>query len=206
MTFQLIKKLLFQYIEKNHPDIDFYGDKEFEELSAIHGREYKRYIKSRPFCLFERNIEIEREKFCREHPYNANWLKEDEEEEAKEVVEETKEEVLEIKENDSSKESSESSEAVVDLRKPRKRRIIKENMFLDTEENKKYGKIFKCELPGCNRQYTSSFGLKYHMKEGHSKEKLSIPKPFVCSVELCGRKYKNNNGLKYHLKNYHDFN
>ncbi len=206
MTYQLIKKLLFQYIEKNHPDIEIYGDKEFEELTAIHGREYKRYIKSRPLCLYEKNIEIERERYCKENPYNKNWLKEDEE---IPTVCEKKPSPVKV-ESQSSEESVFNNEAIVDtddLKRTRKRRIIKENMFGSSEDSSlKNIKIFKCELPGCTRQYTSSFGLKYHMKEGHSEEKLNVPKPFVCPVEQCGRKYKNNNGLKYHLRNYHDQN
>ena len=65
-------------------------------------------------------------------------------------------------------------------------------------------RIYKCTLDNCNRQYTSAFGLKYHMKEGHSKEKLNVHKPYVCNIQGCGRKYKYNNGLKYHLKTFHN--
>ncbi|WUR02464.1 zinc finger C2H2 domain-containing protein [Vairimorpha necatrix] len=77
----------------------------------------------------------------------------------------------------------------------------------EKNENKKGDgerRIYKCTLGNCNRQYTSAFGLKYHMKEGHSEKKLNVHKPFVCDVKNCGRKYKNNNGLKYHLKTFHN--
>ncbi|EOB13624.1 Zinc finger C2H2 protein [Nosema bombycis CQ1] len=196
MDYRHIKKLLNHYLEKNHPEIDFYKDKEHEELVALHGINYKYYIKAKPFCLYEKFIKIEREKYCKANPYNPNWLDENEDDEEKPQVNQIykKIEILPKEEED---------DEMVDMRKiPRKRRIVKENMFSD--EQGKTLKIYKCELPGCNRQYTSSFGLKYHMKEGHSEEKLNVYKPFICPMDLCGRKYKNNNGLKYHLKNYHD--
>ncbi|ADM11227.1 putative transcriptional G2/M transition repressor [Encephalitozoon intestinalis ATCC 50506] len=65
-------------------------------------------------------------------------------------------------------------------------------------------RVYACEIEGCNKKYTSSFGLKYHMKEGHSEEKMNIFKPYVCPFGGCDKKYKNNNGLKYHIKHYHD--
>ncbi|KAH9411766.1 hypothetical protein HK407_03g05160 [Ordospora pajunii] len=65
-------------------------------------------------------------------------------------------------------------------------------------------RIYACDIDGCNKKYTSSFGLKYHMKEGHSEEKMNIIKPFSCPFSGCDKKYKNNNGLKYHIKHYHD--
>ncbi|KAG5859353.1 hypothetical protein KMI_07g11950 [Encephalitozoon hellem] len=68
----------------------------------------------------------------------------------------------------------------------------------------KGGRVYACEIEGCNKKYTSSFGLKYHMKEGHSEEKMNIFKPYVCPFDGCDKKYKNNNGLKYHIKHYHD--
>ncbi|KMV66456.1 putative G2/M transition transcriptionalrepressor [Encephalitozoon cuniculi EcunIII-L] len=68
----------------------------------------------------------------------------------------------------------------------------------------KGGRVYACEIEGCNKKYTSSFGLKYHMKEGHSEEKMNIFKPYVCPFSGCDKKYKNNNGLKYHIKHYHD--
>lgn len=68
----------------------------------------------------------------------------------------------------------------------------------------KGARVYACEIEGCSKRYTSSFGLKYHMKEGHSEEKMNIFKPFVCPFDGCDKKYKNNNGLKYHIKHYHD--
>ncbi|KAM0672613.1 putative G2/M transition transcriptional factor [Ordospora colligata] len=65
-------------------------------------------------------------------------------------------------------------------------------------------RIYACDIDGCSKKYTSSFGLKYHMKEGHSEEKMNIIKPFGCPFSGCDKKYKNNNGLKYHIKHYHD--
>lgn len=65
-------------------------------------------------------------------------------------------------------------------------------------------RLYVCEIEGCDKKYTSSFGLKYHMKEGHSQEKMNIFKPFSCPFEDCGKKYKNSNGLKYHMKHYHE--
>lgn len=71
-------------------------------------------------------------------------------------------------------------------------------------ETDKNNRIFKCKLDGCSREYTSAFGLKYHMKEGHSEEKMNVYKPYICTYKGCERKYKNNNGLKYHLNKYHN--
>lgn len=68
----------------------------------------------------------------------------------------------------------------------------------------KGARVYACEIEGCSKRYTSSFGLKYHMKEGHSEEKMNIFKPFICPFDGCDKKYKNNNGLKYHIKHYHD--
>ncbi|ORD94505.1 Z394 [Enterospora canceri] len=60
-----------------------------------------------------------------------------------------------------------------------------------------------CSKPGCNKSYTSSHGLKYHMAHGHSKEKENAYKPFVCPVANCGKTYRNSNGLKYHMSKIH---
>lgn len=61
---------------------------------------------------------------------------------------------------------------------------------------------FKCQKPGCNKKYTSLYGLKYHEKNGHNKE-MKYHKPYKCTVEDCEKSYKNANGLKYHLDNGH---
>lgn len=61
-----------------------------------------------------------------------------------------------------------------------------------------------CPRPGCNKSYTSSHGLKYHLNHGHSKEKENIYKPFICPFDVCGKSYRNSNGLKYHMAKAHD--
>lgn len=61
---------------------------------------------------------------------------------------------------------------------------------------------FKCQKPGCTKKYTSLYGLKYHEKNGHSKE-MKFHKPYKCTVADCVKSYKNPNGLKYHLDNGH---
>ncbi|OQS55722.1 hypothetical protein EHP00_448 [Ecytonucleospora hepatopenaei] len=60
-----------------------------------------------------------------------------------------------------------------------------------------------CPKPGCNKSYTSSHGLKYHMAHGHSKEKENAYKPFVCPIQNCSKTYRNSNGLKYHMSKMH---
>lgn len=60
-----------------------------------------------------------------------------------------------------------------------------------------------CMHDNCNKSYTSSHGLKYHLLHGHSKEKENIYKPFVCVVPGCNKSYRNSNGLKYHMANAH---
>lgn len=59
-----------------------------------------------------------------------------------------------------------------------------------------------CQIGTCNKSYSSIYGLKYHMKNGHRKD-LDSSKKFVCTFPLCGRRYKNANGLKYHIKKVH---
>lgn len=63
-----------------------------------------------------------------------------------------------------------------------------------------------CTHSGCNKSYTSSHGLKYHLIHGHSKDKENVYKPFVCTVSKCGKAYRNSNGLKYHMANAHSKN
>lgn len=60
-----------------------------------------------------------------------------------------------------------------------------------------------CPRPGCKKSYTSSHGLKYHMLNGHSKEKEEVYKPFVCNIGNCDKAYRNSNGLKYHMDKVH---
>jgi len=60
-----------------------------------------------------------------------------------------------------------------------------------------------CTHSGCNKSYTSSHGLKYHLLHGHSKEKENVYKPFICTIPKCGKSYRNSNGLKYHMANAH---
>lgn len=60
-----------------------------------------------------------------------------------------------------------------------------------------------CTHAGCNKSYTSSHGLKYHLVHGHSKDKENVYKPFVCTVSKCEKAYRNSNGLKYHMANAH---
>lgn len=160
MTYHLIKKLFDEYLEKNHPEIDFFDNKDIENSIKMYGRDYKSYIPYKNLYFRKKIFEYEKAQYLRKNPYIYNWTDED----------------------------CTTPEIPVEIKKQ--------------ESNDK--RIYKCMLDNCNRQYTSAFGLKYHMKEGHSKEKLSVYKPFICSVEGCGRKYKNNNGLKYHLKNFHD--
>lgn len=58
-----------------------------------------------------------------------------------------------------------------------------------------------CGHANCNKSYTSSHGLKYHLMHGHNKE--NIYKPFVCTVPNCEKSFRNSNGLKYHMTHTH---
>jgi hypothetical protein len=58
-----------------------------------------------------------------------------------------------------------------------------------------------CGHANCNKSYTSSHGLKYHLLHGHNKE--NIYKPFVCNVPKCDKSFRNSNGLKYHMTHSH---
>lgn len=56
----------------------------------------------------------------------------------------------------------------------------------------------------CSNEFTTKNGLKYHLKNVHSKHKENIVKPYLCPFKkVCKRKYKNKNGLFYHLEHYH---
>jgi hypothetical protein len=68
----------------------------------------------------------------------------------------------------------------------------------------KASRVYACEIEGCNKKYTSSFGLKYHIRSGHTEEKKNIHKPYLCPFKGCDKKYKNSNGLKYHISSSHD--
>ncbi|TBU05857.1 hypothetical protein CWI39_0608p0020 [Hamiltosporidium magnivora] len=83
-------------------------------------------------------------------------------------------------------------------------RIFRSVFFKNSKpENEKYGdvRIYKCYLYDCDKEYTSSYGLKYHLINGHSKK--ITEKPYRCTVSGCSKKYKNSNGLKYHLNHGH---
>lgn len=63
-------------------------------------------------------------------------------------------------------------------------------------------KAFKCTVEGCHKNYTSAYGLRYHLEKGHVNETKKT-KPYRCSEENCEKRYKNMNGLKYHLAHGH---
>ncbi|KAI5190341.1 hypothetical protein NECID01_0933 [Nematocida sp. AWRm77] len=69
------------------------------------------------------------------------------------------------------------------------------------DEDKK--RPFRCTHVGCNKKYTSAYGLKYHMSKGHTGGGMESEKPYACDVPGCGKRYKNANGLKYHFNNGH---
>ncbi|TBU01304.1 hypothetical protein CWI37_0746p0020 [Hamiltosporidium tvaerminnensis] len=62
-------------------------------------------------------------------------------------------------------------------------------------------KMYCCTTKGCAKRYTSAYGLRYHLENGHSSYR--IPKRFLCTFNDCNKSYKNANGLKYHLRNGH---
>lgn len=63
-------------------------------------------------------------------------------------------------------------------------------------------KPFKCTVPNCKKSYTSSYGLRYHIENGHV-EKDESDKPYACQFKNCNKRYKNTNGLKYHVEHNH---
>ncbi|KAK6090756.1 hypothetical protein P3W45_000001 [Vairimorpha bombi] len=179
MEYQKMKKLFDEFVRTNyHPFIDPINNKDIVSYYKLYGRNFKTYIQYRNLFNSRIKLDEEAEKFLRENPYIHNW---------KDVDFDDEDPYNKLKK----KEVSDKKVQVNDKEKKKK------------SKNESEKKIYKCMLDNCNRQYTSAFGLKYHMKEGHSKEKLSVHKPFVCKVDGCGRKYKNNNGLKYHLRTIH---
>lgn len=63
-------------------------------------------------------------------------------------------------------------------------------------------KPFKCNIPSCKKSYTSAYGLRYHIENGHILKDDS-DKPYACQFKDCGKRYKNTNGLKYHIEHNH---
>ncbi|ELA47763.1 hypothetical protein VCUG_00724 [Vavraia culicis subsp. floridensis] len=63
-------------------------------------------------------------------------------------------------------------------------------------------KPYRCDITGCKKAYTSAYGLRYHIENGHV-QKDDSNKPHICSFSNCGKRYKNSNGLKYHLEHFH---
>lgn len=55
----------------------------------------------------------------------------------------------------------------------------------------------------CEKTYTSSYGLKYHIEHGHTKEKEDAYKPYCCPVDECRKTYRSTNRLKYHMAKRH---
>ena len=64
-------------------------------------------------------------------------------------------------------------------------------------------KEFACTHKSCPQSYTSSYGLRYHLKHGHTTAKRVEKRPYACSVPGCFKSYKNTNGLKYHKAHAH---
>ncbi|KAL1918867.1 uncharacterized protein VTP21DRAFT_2889 [Calcarisporiella thermophila] len=70
------------------------------------------------------------------------------------------------------------------------------------EEDKPY----KCGMPGCDKTYKNSNGLRYHQQHGHctgEENDASESKPYRCTLGQCGKRYKNLNGLRYHIEHCH---
>ncbi|EED43886.1 transcriptional repressor, predicted [Enterocytozoon bieneusi H348] len=65
-------------------------------------------------------------------------------------------------------------------------------------------KNYICDINGCQKTFTSSYGLKYHKIHGHIQLKTFERRPYICQVPGCSKSYKNNNGLKYHIIHAHN--
>lgn len=76
------------------------------------------------------------------------------------------------------------------------------NPQLNDEEKRVKCKPYRCDIEDCRKAYTSAYGLKYHVENGHVKKDDSN-KPHACSFSGCEKRYKNSNGLKYHLDHFH---
>lgn len=88
--------------------------------------------------------------------------------------------------------------------------IISSNIDVDVKNlrkrsgsEKKDRRTFKCNFDTCEKMFTSAYGLKYHLENGHNK-KYDTEKKYACEISNCGRRYKNPNGLKYHKKHEHN--
>ena len=62
-------------------------------------------------------------------------------------------------------------------------------------------KEFKCEF--CEKAYTSSGALKYHLEKVHEGKKMEIKK-FKCTY--CKKSYSGRSPLKYHISRCHNEN
>lgn len=92
---------------------------------------------------------------------------------------------------------------------------IKENNITNYNQNRNFSqdeaaqsiinlkvKPYRCEIPKCNKSYTSAYGLRYHIENGHIQKDQSN-KPYGCQFKDCNKRYKNTNGLKYHVMHCH---
>lgn len=69
----------------------------------------------------------------------------------------------------------------------------------DSEGKKK----FLCTVPGCTKKYKNINGIKYHVKNGHTKKDSisgEIKKNYLCH---CGKAYKSQSGLRHHQNTQH---
>lgn len=75
--------------------------------------------------------------------------------------------------------------------------------------NRTIKKEYKCKIEGCNKVYTSAYGLRYHEERGHIINSISLNVKeyvFICEFKGCRKSYKQKNGLRYHLKKSHNIN
>lgn len=106
-------------------------------------------------------------------------------------------------EHSETSESNDDSIEELNLNFMKKQKTLKFPIIEEIKPKLKNHKKYACTFIGCDKEYTSSFGLKYHLKKGHLSEKLNVLKPFSCKENGCNKTYKNSNGLKYHMKIVH---
>lgn len=206
MKYYKIKKLFDEFVEKYYPSCIPFDNDDIHNAVKLYGKNFKDYLKFRNLFTAKNRAEIEKTQWVEDHAYIDNWrdvgTDEDPYNKHKKKDNFNKMKNQSNKIDDELYKTDDEFDKMEDL-------INKKFQICDTEKKKKdknvpEKKIYKCMLNNCNRQYTSLFGLKYHIKEGHSEAKMRVYKPFVCYVEGCGRKYKNKNGLMYHLRTIHN--
>ena len=71
------------------------------------------------------------------------------------------------------------------------------------------GKLFKCPVEGCNKDFTVHGNMKRHLKEVHEgkSEQAAVTEPVrhICMEIGCGKEFKHASRLRDHMESHGKF-